>query len=76
MPCFVQYRVATEKKLAKQLFDELSAITLAQSGQKIRVYLDSERLQDGERWDAGFMEGLGESWYALDDMPWCICSHF
>jgi hypothetical protein len=28
----------------------------------MRVYLDQTRLEDGQRWDSGFMEGLANSW--------------
>ena len=59
---FISYRVATEAALAKKLYEELSQMTLAETGQKLRVYLDQERLEDGERWDSGFMEGLAASW--------------
>ena len=62
---FISYRVKTEADLAKQLYDRLSSIALAQTGQQIRVYLDQERLEDGERWDAGFMKGLGASWIVV-----------
>lgn len=62
---FISYRVRTEAPLAKALFDKLSGMTLAESGQKLRVYLDSERLEDGERWDSGFMNGLSESWIVV-----------
>ena len=62
---FISYRVQTEKKLAKAIFDKLSGMTLVESGQKLRVYLDSERLEDGERWDSGFMDGLSASWIVV-----------
>ena len=62
---FISYRVKTEHQLAKALFDKLSDMTLVESGQKLRVYLDSERLEDGERWDSGFMDALCESWIVV-----------
>ena len=62
---FISYRVATEAALAKQLYEKLSSKTLAETGQKLRVYLDQICLEDGERWDAGFMQGLGASWIAV-----------
>ena len=34
----------TEAAFAKALYDALSEMTLAESGQKLRVYLDQERL--------------------------------
>ena len=59
---FISYRVASDRDLAQRLHAELSAITLAGTGQKMRVYLDHTRLEDGQRWDQGFMEGLSKSW--------------
>ena len=35
--------------LAKQLYEELSVRTLQATGQRIRVYLDVVRLEDGQR---------------------------
>ena len=61
---FISYRVAPEKEFAKALFDALSECTIQSTRQKLRVYLDQVRLEDGERWDNGFMEGLGNSWIA------------
>eukprot|EP01045_Picozoa_sp_COSAG04_P009171 COSAG04_NODE_525_length_13096_cov_16.943602_2_plen_592_part_00 len=59
---FISYRVAADRELARRLYDELSALTIEETGQKLRVYLDQERLEDGQRWDSGFMEGLTKSW--------------
>eukprot|EP01045_Picozoa_sp_COSAG04_P022639 COSAG04_NODE_2589_length_3889_cov_14.873119_1_plen_372_part_10 len=59
---FISYRVAADRELARRLYDELSALTIEETGQKLRVYLDQERLEDGQRWDSGFMEGLVKSW--------------
>jgi hypothetical protein len=59
---FISYRVASDRDLARRLYDALSAITLDETGQKLRVYLDQTRLEDGQRWDSGFMEGLSRSW--------------
>jgi hypothetical protein len=59
---FISYRVASEAQFAKALFDALSTMTLAETGQKLRVYLDQVRLEDGQRWDQGFMSGLSASW--------------
>ena len=58
---FISYRVAANAGLARQLFEELSVQTLEATGQRIRVYLDAERLEDGQRWDSGFMGGLAQS---------------
>ena len=59
---FISYRVASDRELARRLYDELSALTIEETGQKLRVYLDQQRLEDGQRWDSGFMEGLAKSW--------------
>jgi hypothetical protein len=59
---FISYRVASDRVLARRLYDDLSAVTLDETGQKLRVYLDQTRLEDGQRWDSGFMEGLAKSW--------------
>ena len=59
---FISYRVASDRDLAQRLHESLSALTLEETGQKLRVYLDSTRLEDGQRWDSGFMEGLAKSW--------------
>ena len=58
---FISYRVAADAPLAKALYEQLSARVLATTGQKIRVYLDVARLEDGQRWDRGFMGGLAGS---------------
>eukprot|EP01045_Picozoa_sp_COSAG04_P025551 COSAG04_NODE_3373_length_2879_cov_1.062950_1_plen_332_part_10 len=44
---FISYRVASDRDLARRLYDELSALTVDETGQKLRVYLDQERLEDG-----------------------------
>jgi hypothetical protein len=62
---FISYRVASEKELARQLCDELAQMTLSETGQKLRVFLDQIRLKDGERWDTGFMAGLSSSWIVV-----------
>jgi hypothetical protein len=59
---FISYRVASDRDLARRLYDALSAVTLDETGQKLRVYLDQTRLEDGQRWDSGFMQGLAQSW--------------
>eukprot|EP01046_Picozoa_sp_COSAG06_P004600 COSAG06_NODE_194_length_20530_cov_9.861583_9_plen_495_part_00 len=59
---FISYRVASDRELARRLHDSLSARTIEATGQKLRVYLDATRLEDGQRWDTGFMEGLSKSW--------------
>ena len=58
---FLSYRVAADAPLAKALCEQLSTRVLAATGQKVRVYLDVMRLEDGQRWDQGFMGGLAES---------------
>lgn len=62
---FISYRVASEAKFAKALYDALSQMVITETGQKLRVYLDQVRLEDGERWDNGFMQGLSTSWVAV-----------
>jgi hypothetical protein len=59
---FISYRGASDRDLARRLYDSLSALTIEETGQKLRVYLDATRLEDGKRWDSGFMEGLSRSW--------------
>ena len=59
---FISYRVASDRELARRLHDSLSALTIEETGQKLRVYLDATRLEDGQRWDTGFMKGLSKSW--------------
>jgi hypothetical protein len=59
---FISYRVASDRELARRLHDSLSELTIEETGQKLRVYLDATRLEDGARWDTGFMEGLAKSW--------------
>ena len=43
-------RVSSEAEFAKKLFDSLSEVTIEATGQKLRVYLDQVKLQDGTRW--------------------------
>jgi hypothetical protein len=62
---FISYRVAPEAEFAKALFDALSDCTIESTGQKLRVYLDQVCLEDGERWDTGFMSGLGNAWIVV-----------
>ena len=62
---FISYRVASDRQLARQLHDLLSVMTLEDTDQKLRIYLDQTRLEDGQRWDSGFMEGLAQSWVFL-----------
>ena len=62
---FISYRVASEKALALQLYNALSAMTLEETGQQLRVFLDQVNLEDGRRWDAGFMQGLASSWIVV-----------
>ena len=58
---FISYRVASDRQLARRLYDLLIHINLEDTGQKLRVYLDQTRLEDGQRWDSGFMEGLANA---------------
>jgi hypothetical protein len=54
---FINYRVRTDKDLAVKLFYALSAET-KEDGKAIRPFLDVECLNDGEEWEAGFLNGL------------------
>ncbi|KAJ3083592.1 hypothetical protein HDU99_008300 [Rhizoclosmatium hyalinum] len=60
---FISYRVATEKKLARNLFYVLS--TQRQKVQHLErgltIYLDQIRLVNGENWETGFINGLRNS---------------
>lgn len=51
---FISYRVASEKAMAKQLFDMLEA-------KGICVWLDQVKLELGKPWDQGFCDGLMKS---------------
>jgi hypothetical protein len=55
---FISYRTGSDRQLARRLYDQLSMMSIDETGQRIRVYLDQTRLEDGQRWDAGFMNGL------------------
>ena len=59
---FISYRVASDRQLARRVYDLLTEMMLEDTGQKLRVYLDQTRLEDGQRWDSGFMEGLANAW--------------
>jgi hypothetical protein len=59
---FISYRTGSDRQLARRLYEQLSEMTIDETGQRVRVYLDQTRLEDGQRWDAGFMNGLAHSW--------------
>jgi hypothetical protein len=59
---FISYRTGSDRQLARRLYEQLSEMTIDETGQRVRVYLDQTRLEDGQRWDAGFMSGLANSW--------------
>ena len=48
---FISYRVASDRELARRLYDALSTTVLPETGQTMRVYLDQIGLEDGQRWD-------------------------
>ena len=50
---FVSYRTGSDRQLARRLYEQLSEMTIDETGQRVRVYLDQTRLEDGQRWDAG-----------------------
>jgi len=54
---FINYRVKSDKDLAIKLFYALSAET-KEDGKPFRPFLDVECLNDGEEWEAGFLNGL------------------
>ena len=55
---FISYRTGSDRQLARRLYEQLSEMLIDETGQRVRVYLDQTRLEDGQRWDAGFMNGL------------------
>jgi hypothetical protein len=57
----IGYRKRSEKDLAQLLFHILSSRTIGGEGRQVKVFLDRERLQMGQRWDFGFVEGLARS---------------
>ena len=59
---FISYRTGSDRQLARRLYEQLSEMLIDETGQRVRVYLDQTRLEDGQRWDAGFMNGLAHSW--------------
>jgi len=54
---FINYRVKSDKDLASKLFYALSA-EMKEDGKAFRPFLDVECLNDGEEWEAGFLNGL------------------
>ena len=58
----ISYRTCSARELARLLYEQRSEMTIDETGQRVRVYLDQTRLEDGQRWDAGFMNGLAHSW--------------
>ena len=46
---FISYRVRSEQEFAKALCEKLSGLELEGTRQKLRVYLDQTRLEDGQR---------------------------
>jgi len=57
---FINYRVRTDRDLATKLFYALSAET-KEDGKAVRPFLDAVCLNDGEEWEAGFLNGLEKS---------------
>lgn len=60
LPWLFVDRVSSDSDFARRLYDELCQISI-DTGHKMRVYLDQIRLEDGQRWDKGFMRGLSNS---------------
>jgi hypothetical protein len=56
---FVCVKVDADLHLAKELFDQLSALTI--EGQPVSVFLDRERLEVGGQWRQQFLAGLRRS---------------
>ena len=44
---FISYRVASDRQLARRLYDTLSELSIGETGQRMRVYLDQTQLEDG-----------------------------
>jgi hypothetical protein len=59
---FISYRTGSDRELAWRLYEQLSEMTIDETGQRVRVYLRQTRLEDGQRRDAGFINGLAYSW--------------
>ena len=64
---FISYRVASDRQLARRLYDLLTDIFDAggyrPEAAGLPGVLDQTRLEDGQRWDSGFMEGLANAWF-------------
>lgn len=54
---FISYRVASEEKIASELFGELTALS-KHNGDPIKVFWDQRCLNDAANWQEGFMNGL------------------
>eukprot|EP01050_Picozoa_sp_SAG11_P013776 SAG11_NODE_1634_length_4542_cov_2.175332_2_plen_748_part_00 len=63
--CMISYRVKSDARSALKLFEMLSRQQIELPGgatRRMRVYLDKFRLEDGERWDLGFvLDGVAAS---------------
>jgi len=57
---FINYRVKSDKDLAQKLFYAISAET-KDDGEAFCPFLDVECLNDGEEWEAGFLNGLSSA---------------
>jgi len=57
---FLSYRVAADKKLAKELYWQLHSRTVMDCGKerKLRVFWDAECLKSGEKWEEGFSKAI------------------
>jgi GTPase SAR1 family protein len=58
---FISYRQSSDSKFARMLFDCLSKFVFGKEGRRLKVFLDSERLLDGQSWKEGFIDGVKKS---------------
>jgi len=58
---FLSYRVSTDAVMARAIFDQLNNSITPRLKHRVRIFLDSVGLVDGQDWEEGFMEGLVNS---------------